>query len=135
MITLICPACDQHLEATDDELAQEQITCPTCQRQWPPSRAKQIRQADPAKAPAVPATAAPGESDRIEDLAHICTGLSAICAIIGVVSLVIFIGGAIAGGNGGSVSWIIAIASLCFAPFLFLLAQIIYIRALLARKK
>ena len=121
-------------------MTEAQISCPTCQRQFPPASANPIKlRDDPAQA--APAMPPRSESQRIEDMAQSFGTFALLCLIgggiavfLGIVSIVGSAGGSSNASESGALYWVAAGALFSMAVSLFLISQIIHIRALLARK-
>jgi hypothetical protein len=125
MIKFNCPYCKQIIEAPDETVNENQIVCPHCQRPFNP----QIFFAPKT----FPAAASLPSVEDIEFRAKLFSRLALlflipgmIAAIVGMLSAfqVLFVPGA----------WVFAGYCLGAATWFYLIAQIIHIRALLARR-
>jgi hypothetical protein len=140
MIKFTCPGCGQIIEAPDEIINEEQVTCPTCSQEFKPALPSAPKQIDPPAPKSQPrnppAVATPNPSEGIATMAGVFTFLSILCLMGGVAGVFVGFssGTGSAGDNDALIGWIVAGAGFGFATWLFLLAQIIHIRALLARK-
>jgi hypothetical protein len=132
IIKLNCPACNQSIEAPDEIMNEQSATCPTCAHEFKPKLPPTVKRPPAYLGP----KAAPHAAERIETIAGVFTLFSIISAFIGLMG--VFIGlvsvfGAQTGADG-LIGWEVAGACFGSAVSLFVVAQIIHIRALLARK-
>jgi len=74
-------------------------------------------------------------SEKIQRQAESFTAAACLCVVIGVVALLIGMVSQVGEGTGGGLSWLVMGAAFGLALWLYLVAQIIHIRALLAKRK
>ena len=136
-----CPGCGQTIE-TAETSQFELVKCPTCQREFFPVKTRLVRPAPaapptPSEVPTVDRSLSvfpPTESEKVRRQAESFSAAASLCVVIGVLALLIGIGLSVGEGTGGGLSWLVMCAAFGLALWLYLVAQIIHIRALLSKK-
>jgi hypothetical protein len=149
MIKLKCPDCNQDIEAPDEILNEESVSCPSCARDFkpvrrlpegfwpdPPNTTPEQKARYEKRKPGAPVSAV----DKIEGQATAFEVAAIAFAVIGIITLFLAIVSATqTDENGNAISHFMAWATtgslFGLALWLYLIAQIIYIRALLAKGK
>jgi hypothetical protein len=133
ILKLNCPACSQSIEAPDEIMNEESVTCPTCANEFRPKLPPTVKRSPSYLGP----KAAPHPAERIETVAGLFTLFSIISAFVGLMGFFIGMASAFGAQTGadGLIGWEVTGAGFGSAISLFVVAQIIHIRALLARKQ
>jgi hypothetical protein len=154
MIKFKCPTCGQDIEAHDEVLLDDHVDCPNCRHPFNPEN---IQHLGSSSRSTVPTTASNGQSpaaafknhlqpkselhklkdqqvDGIERQAGLFTTASIILAIVGIIGLFLGILALVTANSSSMPYWLFSGAFFGLALWIYLIAQVIRIRALLARK-